>query len=176
MLFGRKKVIKNPDSYISAIKHSPLYDESKQAGLSLVEVMVTMSILAVGFLGIEYGQMAAAHFFSQSISQNRAETDVEGMLGKIWGAGDSGLSSFNGVDTSNTGTWGSGPTSTAVSSWAAEVSLLPGGKGTVAIQSATANGGTCTTSPCIATVTVQWEGKSGLKTYSGSEYIVQPQS
>ncbi len=146
----------------------------KERGMSLIEVMIAMTILAIGLLGLAYLQANAAQYFGTAAVNSNAAFLSNAMLANIWGGGSSNVSGFNGVNTANPSTWPhSGVSAWAVSTWSSNVqSTLPGGQGT--IQLLNASGGACTQPPCTATVAITWSSASGTQTYAASEYIVQP--
>ncbi|OYV79011.1 MAG: hypothetical protein B7Z70_08615 [Acidithiobacillus ferrivorans] len=146
----------------------------KERGMSLIEVMIAMTILAIGLLGLAYLQASAAQYFGTAAVNSNAAFLSNAMLANIWGGGNSNITGFNNVDTANPSTWPSnGDSAWAVSTWAGNVqSTLPGGQGT--IQVFNSSGGACTQPPCTATVAITWSSASGTQTYAASEYIVQP--
>lgn len=145
-----------------------------EKGMSLIEVMIAMTILAIGLLGLAYLQASAAQSLGTSAVNSNAEFLASSMLANIWGGGNSNIKGFNKVDTSNTSTWPtSGVAALDVSTWASSLkNTLPDGEGT--IQVLDSSGNACTVPPCTATVTVTWNSQSGTQTHTASEYIVQP--
>lgn len=146
----------------------------KETGSSLVEVMIAMTILAIGLLGLGYLQANAAMYFGSASINSNAAFAANAMLADVWGGGNANVAAFNGVDTANPGTWpSSGIAGLAVSAWAANIrNALPQGRGTVQVLNP--SGGACQQPPCTATVSIQWMGTSGTQSYAAGEYIVQP--
>jgi type IV pilus assembly protein PilV len=145
-----------------------------EKGSSLIEVMIAMTILAIGILGLGYLQANAMKYFGSAAINSNAAFAANAMLADVWGGGNSNVTAYNGVDTADTGTWPtSGVAALAVSNWAQEVqSTLPHGRGMVQVLDA--NGGACQQPPCTATVSITWTGTSGTQSYAASEYIIQP--
>jgi len=155
-------------------ERSLMNETPKERGMSLIEVMIAMTILAIGLLGLAYLQANAAQYFGTAAVNSNAAFLSNAMLANIWGGGNSNISGFNGANTANSATWPqSGVSAWAVSTWASNVqSTLPGGQGT--IQVLNSSGGACTQPPCTATVAITWSSASGTQTYAASEYIIQP--
>ncbi len=151
-----------------------MHETLKERGVSLIEVMISMAILAVGLLGLAYLQASAAQYFGMAAVNSNAAFLSNAMLANIWGGGSSNISGFNNVDTANSSTWPqSGVSAWAVSTWASNIqSTLPGGQGTILVLNS--SGGACTQPPCTATVAITWSSASGTQTYAASEYIIQP--
>lgn len=149
----------------------PIYPES---GMTLIEVLIAMVILSIGFLAIGYMQINAAQYVRQSAINSRAALITSAMLAELWGAGNQSVREFNAVKTSSPSTWPtSGIPALDVSRWANQLQkTLPDGKGSVQIRNAAGNA--CTQLPCTATVTVTWSSISGTQTHTGSEYLVEP--
>ena len=151
-----------------------MHETLNERGVSLIEVMISMAILAVGLLGLAYLQASAAQYFGMAAVNSNAAFLSNAMLANIWGGGSSNISGFNNVDTANSSTWPqSGVSAWAVSTWASNIqSTLPGGQGTILVLNS--SGGACTQPPCTATVAITWSSASGTQTYAASEYIIQP--
>ena len=155
-------------------ERSLMNEALREHGMSLIEVMIAMAILAIGLLGLAYLQANAAQYFGTAAVNSNAAFLSNAMLADIWGGGSSNVSGFNNVDTANSSTWPqNGVSAWAVSTWASNIqNTLPGGQGT--IQVLNPSGGACTQPPCTATVAITWSRASGTQTYAASEYIIQP--
>lgn len=148
--------------------------QALEKGSSLIEVMIAMTILAIGILGLGYLQANATMYFGSAAVNSNAAFAANAMLANVWGGGNSNVTAFNGVDTADPGTWPtSGVAALAVSNWAQVVqTTLPHGRGMVQVLNA--NGGACQQPPCTATVSITWTGTSGTQSYAASDYIIQP--
>lgn len=57
----------------------------KERGMSLIEVMIAMTILAIGLLGLAYLQANAAQYFGTAAVNSNAAFLSNAMLANIWG-------------------------------------------------------------------------------------------
>jgi type IV pilus assembly protein PilV len=132
---------------------------SSEGGFSLIELMVALTIFAIGLLGLAYLQVALIRQNSGAQYMAQASLAANQMLGTIWAAGRSNLGNFNGMNTCTNSLPGAGNAAVVAAAWSTFVAnTLPQGCGSV--QFYTPNGsattGTNITPPAIATVSVQW--------------------
>ncbi|GAA4031298.1 type IV pilus modification protein PilV [Actimicrobium antarcticum] len=122
----------------------------RQAGMTLIEVLVSMLIFSFGFLGLIGMQARAVQVSMDSEDRSRAALLANDIVSAMWSQKTLSLSS------------------TVVSDWQARVinqaaSGLPGASGTVGAPDA--NG--------IVTVTITWRAPSRKSGEPDSQYITQ---
>ena len=117
-----------------------------ETGFSLIEVMISMTLFAIGILAIIYGSLAFPIAVSQSAELNNAGWLARD-LSSIANANPADLSQINGLNTSSS----TSVTSSALSSWIAYIPVkLPSGYAVANTVSG------CTSEPCVINLTLYW--------------------
>jgi type IV pilus assembly protein PilV len=132
---------------------------SSEQGFSLIELMVALTIFAIGLLGLAYLQVALIRQNSGAQYMAQASLAANQMLGNIWAAGRSNVGDFNGMNTCTNNLPGTGNAAAVAAAWSTLVAnTLPQGCGSVQFYTpnGTATAGTSVTLPAIATISVQW--------------------
>ena len=130
--------------------------DRSEAGFTLIEVMIAMAIFAFGLLALAALQVAALKLSSDSQYVTQANLLANEMVGMMWGSPTAaGVSAYDNIDTQSTTSMPStGIAASNAQVWKADIeSQLPGGRGQVDV------------SGTAVTITLSWQGRTGLRTY-----------
>jgi type IV pilus assembly protein PilV len=135
----------------------------KEAGFTLLEVLVALLVLTIGLLGLAALQASGTRYVHGSYLRSQAVIQAYDMADRIRanlpGVQAGAYTSLSGIPSSPPDCLGStcSPGDMATFDlwqWnTANAALLPGGTGSVAIA---ANTGGCAVANCICTITVSW--------------------
>ena len=126
-----------------------------RAGFTVVEVLLALGILTVAFLGLISVLMTGHTDISQSGRDTAASVAAQSLAENMRNQPATDWQQLNGMTTANAAQCpGSVGTrlNTLCTEWIAQVTLLPRGRGTVAVTATPGNGSTLWT----ATITVTW--------------------
>lgn len=149
-----------------------------QAGVTLIENLVAIVVVAVGLLGMVGLLTQTLKLSSQAQYQTQAVNTAQMVSSSAFALANNAtiLAKLNGLTFSNgsiaTATMPTGLSvalTTALNEWELySTSSMPGATGSLAVTSASAGGGTCAALPCILTVTMGW---NGTQSYATSQTI-----
>lgn len=143
--------------------NQPMTLSGRQAGTSLIEVLVTMVIIAIGLLGL--AGLQATSMKNNQGANNRSEATVlaydiiDRMRANRAGAASGSYNIALGSDPA-----GATLAATDVARWKAALrSRLPNGDGAIAA--------TCNASGCFATVTVAWNDTRNALNQADTNFV-----
>jgi type IV pilus assembly protein PilV len=141
----------------------------RQQGFSLLEVLVTMVVVALGLLGVAGMQVAAIKLSDAADSRSRGATYVSEIVERMM----SNPTNANSYAIAMGGTVsGTDAAALDLTAWKANLQKLPSGDGSVAIAddpTCTAIAGGTGYRPCrLVTVTVQWDESRTKRATSGT--------
>ncbi len=136
-----------------------------QAGFSLLEVMVTLVLVAIGLLGVAGMQVAAIRLADASEVRSKGSASMESIVERI-------LTNPNNAaayEVSLTGAVTSGPAASDVTAWKADLAAnLLNGQGSIAVVT---DASCATTAPRVCrlvTVKVRWTENRTQRTSGGA--------
>lgn len=151
-----------------------------QAGVTLIENLVAIVVVAVGLLGMAGLLTQTLKLSGKAQYQTQAVNTAQMVSSSAFALANNAtiLSKLDGL-TFNNAPIATMPTglsvalTTALKEWASySTSSMPGATGSLAVISASAGGGTCTALPCILTVTMAWNGSDHVpQSYVTSQTI-----
>ncbi len=128
----------------------PFLNRSRSAGFTMVEALVALVVLSIGLLGVAGLQLTGLRANSSAASRSQASYLADDIIDRMRANRTAALSgSYNiAMGTAATGT---NTPSIDLIAWQADLTALPAGQGSVAINAATG----------VATVSVQWVDSRG---------------
>lgn len=150
-----------------------------QAGVTLIENLVAIVVVAVGLLGMAGLLTQTLKLSSQAQYQTQAVNTAQMVSSSAFALANNAtiLATLNGLTFSNasieTPDGLPAALTTALNEWASySTSSMPGATGSLGVTSALAGGGTCAALPCILTVTMTWTGSDHVpQSYVTSQTI-----
>ena len=137
-----------------------------QRGFSLLEVMVTLVLVAIGLLGVAGMQVAAIRLADASDVRTKGTANIESIVERI-------LTNPNNAAAyavSLTGSVSSGPAVTDVTAWKADLARnLLNGLGSIAVANDTACATNAPRQCQLVTVTVRWTENRAQRKAGGAD-------
>jgi len=135
----------------------------KDAGFTLLEVLVALLVLSIGLLGLAALQASGTRYVHGAYLRSQAVIQAYDMADRIRanlpGVQTGGYTDLSGIPSTHSDCIGSSCSAAQMAQFdlwqwnTANASLLPSGAGTVTIA---ANPGVCAVANCVCTITVSW--------------------